>query len=326
VCRKTFSARDGTVFFRRRVAEDIMTLVLTLIAHGFPIAAIVAAFGFQARTVRQWVQAAGQHSEQVHTHLVVQPRDLGQVQADEIRGKVQGGVLWLAMALMVSTRLWLGGVVSAQRDTSLIRRLVKILRACALPRPLLLAVDGLSTYVKAFRQAFRTPQRTGQKGRPRLIPWAGMVIGQVIKRYERRRIREVVRRLVQGGQEALEHLVVVTQGRGVLNTAYIERLNATFPARLAALARRTRGLLRCQPLMHAGMYLVGTVYNFCTFHASLTHDVRRCTPAMAAGITDHSWSVGELLRYRVPPPPWKPPRRRGRPSTAFQRLVAQLVT
>ena len=262
----------------------------------------------------------------MHQSEVVQPRDLGQVQADEIRARLQGRVVWPAMAIMVSARLWLGGAISATRDRLLIRRIVAIIRACALPQALLLVTDGLSTYLECFRRAFRTPQRSGKRGRPRLLPWVGVVIGQVVKRYRRRRVVAVERRLVQGTAKALRRLLARTQGGGVLNTAYSERLNATFRARLSALARRTRNLLRRQPLLHAGMYLVGTVYNFCTFHASLTQDGLRRTPAMAAGITDHCWSVAELLWHQIPPPPWTPPRRRGRPSKALQRLVAQWAT
>ena len=52
--------------------------------------------------------------------LVEQPRDLGQVQADEIRVKKQGGIVWMALAMMVCC-LWLGGEVSEQRDMPLIR-------------------------------------------------------------------------------------------------------------------------------------------------------------------------------------------------------------
>ena len=127
LCRKTFSAREGTVFWRARTNSNIITLVVTLIAFGCPIAAIEAAFGFQARTVRRWVQEAGQHCEAVHQEQVVQPQPLGQVQADEVRVKVQkekggrGGVLWMAMAIAVPKRLWLGGEISPQRDKSLIR-------------------------------------------------------------------------------------------------------------------------------------------------------------------------------------------------------------
>src|SRR5436305_3212007 len=62
VCGKTFSARAGTPFFRRRTDEATITCVVTLVGNGCPIAAIQAAFGFQAQTVREWVEAAAEHS------------------------------------------------------------------------------------------------------------------------------------------------------------------------------------------------------------------------------------------------------------------------
>lgn len=322
VCNKTFSATSGTIFFRARVAKDLITLIITLIAHGCPVAAIVAAFGFQARTVRGWIEAAGLHCEKVHHHKVLQPRDLGQVQADEIRAKIQNGIVWVAMAIMVSTRLWLGGVISPHRDRSLIRALAGMIKDCALPRPLLLCVDGLSTYVDAFRKAFRSALPLAKRGRPRLKHWKDVLIGQVVKQYKRRRVIGVVHRLVQGTWEKANALIKATQGKGVLNTAYIERLNATFRSRLATLVRRTRGLARREQMLHAGMYLIGTVYNFCSYHASLTTeqgDLR--TPAMAAGITEHCWSMTQLLWYRVPLPRWQPPKRPGRRSKAMQQLI-----
>jgi len=58
--------------------------------------------------VQRWVQAAGTHAQAVHEQLVEQPRDLGHVQADEVRIKTQGGVFWVALAVQVATRLWLG--------------------------------------------------------------------------------------------------------------------------------------------------------------------------------------------------------------------------
>jgi hypothetical protein len=51
LCGQTFSLRKGTPFYRRRVASEVITQVLTLIAYGCPIPAFVAAFGFQARSV-----------------------------------------------------------------------------------------------------------------------------------------------------------------------------------------------------------------------------------------------------------------------------------
>jgi hypothetical protein len=124
------------MFYRRRTEEDTITRVVTLVSHGCPIPAIEAAFGFQSQTVRAWVDAAGQHAQAVHQAEVVQPRDLHQVQADEMYIKTQAGVVWMAMALMVSTRLWLGGAVSAHRDRELIGRLTAIVAACAKKGPL----------------------------------------------------------------------------------------------------------------------------------------------------------------------------------------------
>ena len=100
------------------------------------------------------------------------------------------------------------------------------------------------------------------------------------------------------------------------------------PTRSAVL--RVRSLLQHSETLQGGVYLVGTVYNFCTYHESLrvplyvgragrTHWVPR-TPAMAAGITHHLWSVAELLSYPVTPARWTPPKRRGRHSRTINGI------
>jgi transposase-like protein len=321
VCGKTFSDRAGTIFFRRRTDEDTITRVVTLVSHGCPVPAIEAAYGFQAQTVRDWLDGSGAHCEAVHQAEVVQQRDLGQVQADEIYVKTQAGVLWMALAMMVSTRLWLGGAVSAHRDGELIGRLVAMVAACASFGPLLFVTDGLKTYSDAVRKAFRTRQ-AGTGGRPRLVGWPDLVIAQVVKQYAGRAVTGTIHRLVHGSVRMFLTLLWSTPGCRVLNTAFIERLNGTFRSRLAVLGRRTRCAARRATTVTRGMYLVGTVYNFCCEHSSLTTEAgRRLTPAMAAGLTDHVWTVGELLHHQVPPPQWEPPRRRGRRSQVLQALI-----
>src|SRR5215467_3790062 len=318
-CHKTFSARKGIVFYRLRTSAETVVMVVTLLAHGCPVQAIVAAFGFDERTVAAWWARSGRQGQAVHEYLVEQPRDLGQVQADELRVKKQGGIVWMALAMMVKTRLWLGGEVSEQRDLPLIRRLIERVRRCAACRPLLICTDGLVSYIRAIRETFRDPVHTGQGGRPRLRPWRNVLIAQVVKRYERRHVVETDRRIVDGTPARVETLRRRSQGDGVINTAYIERLNATFRERLTPLVRRCRALARQTLTLHKGMFVVGAVYNFCTPHESLD-SARKMTPAMAAGITDHGWTVRELLAFQVPPPRWTPPKRRGRPSRAMQRL------
>src|SRR5512145_1708615 len=141
-CQKTFSATTGTALYRLRTAAETVRLVVTLLAHGCPVQAIVAAFGFDERTIAAWWGRSGRQSQAVHEYVVEQPRDRGQVQADELRIKTQGGIVWMALAMMVQTRLWLGGEVSEQRDMALIRRLIERVRRCAAHRPLLFCTDG----------------------------------------------------------------------------------------------------------------------------------------------------------------------------------------
>ena len=118
----------------------------------------------------------------------------------------------------------------------------------------------------------------------------------MVKRYQKGRVVGIEQRLLQG---TLPQLALVLAEENKISTAYIERLNATFRARLGCLTRRTRALARLPKTVQNGMYLVGCLYNFCTPHKSLSAE-SACTPAMAAGLTQWVWSVGELLWYRVP--------------------------
>src|SRR5262249_54575559 len=114
---------------------ETVVLVVTLLAHGCPVQASVAAFGFDERPVADWWARSGRQGQAVHESLVEPPRDLGQVQADALRVKKQGGIIWMALAMMVTTRVWLGGAVSEPRDLSLIRQLIERVRRCAACRP-----------------------------------------------------------------------------------------------------------------------------------------------------------------------------------------------
>ncbi|MCL4528684.1 MAG: hypothetical protein M1282_04650 [Chloroflexi bacterium] len=335
VCGQTFTTSQGTIFYRLRHAPEVVIQVITLLAYGCPIQAIVKAFDLDERTVCDWQKRAGQHCQQVHEHLVEsQVQDLEQVQADEIKVKTQKGTLWMAMAIWVPTRLWRGGVISPKRDLDLIQALADQVREMALCRPLLLAVDGLASYVSAFRNAFRSkfPRSEGETGRCKMVAWPNIAIVQVVKQHIDG-VLHVDRRIAQGAEAMVTHLIHATQqDRGGINTAFIERLNGTFRQRIHFLTRRTRTLAQRAASLQAGMYLIGCFYNFCDFHHSLRlklsvgsfghHWVQR-TPAIAAKLTDHPWTPAELFAFKVPPPHWKPPLQRGRPSAATLQLVQQ---
>jgi hypothetical protein len=147
--------------------------------------------------------------------------------------------------------------------------------------------------------------------------WPELHIGIVIKRTVKKRVVEVTRHLVHGVVGQAEKLLQCSQGGVVLNTAFIERLNGTFRERLATLTRKSRHATRRMFALETGMYLIGCTYNFCFVHHELSktqHIGSACTPAMAASLTDHVWSICELLSYRIAPLPWSAPVKRGRPK------------
>src|SRR5262249_23357470 len=108
-CHQPFTVTQGTVCYRWRTPAELVVTFVTWLAHGCPLHAIAAAFGLDERTVADWWARAGQQGPALQEYMVAQPQDLGQVQADELRVKTQGNIVWRALALMVQSGLWLAG-------------------------------------------------------------------------------------------------------------------------------------------------------------------------------------------------------------------------
>lgn len=325
VCGTTFSETKQTMFHGLKTPKDTVILVLTLLTFGCPIQAIVKAFGFDKRTVKSWIIKAGLHCEDLHQHLVVQPQEHGQIQADELQAKCQGFRAWIAMAISVKSRLWLGGVIDRKRSKDLIYNLLAMVAQCCIPnKELLITTDGLKTYIKQAIRCFRVSIHTGKKGRPKHQLWENFVLIQGVKSYTKNGKRWVchgVHRLFCAIGEwntlNIKQILKDTQGEApFVNTAYIERINATFRSGISALMRRSRYSLKSMTLLNHWMFLYGTVYNFCTIHQSL-----KMTPAQAAGLTKEVWSIEQILHYKVPCPLWQPPKKRGTTPNYIKELV-----
>jgi hypothetical protein len=100
-------AKEGTLFAGLRKPTEVIVTVVTLLAYGCPVQAIVQAFGLDERTGAAWRDRAGAHCQKVHEAIIEQASlDLVHVQADEIRVKGRALVVWMGWAMMVSTRLW----------------------------------------------------------------------------------------------------------------------------------------------------------------------------------------------------------------------------
>lgn len=311
-----------------RKPVDLMVIVVTLLTSGCPVQALVPAFGLDERTVAAWRDRAGVHCHKVHQAIVEQATlDLVPLQADESRVKGQHMMAWMGLAMMVSTRLWLAGTVGLTRDCRQASRLMWPVCRCAQALcPLLVLPDGWAAYPNRIQRAFREKvKQTLGRGRACLRIWPQLHMGTVIKHPVTKRGTEIPRQMAHGSLEQAEQLLARSQGGSVLNTAFIERLNGTFRERLATLTRTSRHAARRLRALERGMDLIGWTSTCCFAHHELskpTHQGSAGTPAMAAGLTDHLWSIRELLSYQVRPLPWVQPKRRGRPK----KLAAPIAT
>lgn len=172
--------------------------------------------------------------------------------------------------------------------------------------PELISSDEWPGYPEVIRQVFGvevTPPRTGKPGRPagprKEIP-QGLNYATVHKRREKGRVVEVLTRVVMGALA----VVLALPGGGKISTSYLERNNGTDRHRNARKGRKTYRFSK-EFLMHEAMtYFTMYSYNFCWPVRTLRKEVghrryQQRTPAMAAGLTDHVWSLQEWLAFPV---------------------------
>jgi hypothetical protein len=151
------------------------------------------------------------------------------------------------------------------------------------------------------------------------MPLPQLLYAQVVKSYRRRRVVRVRHRVVFGTLEKVTQVLAATGWQ--INTAFVERVNLTIRQHVAAVGRRVITLCKSDEGLWHQLALYHTYYNFCLPHSSLRlalpqplltngrGSAKRWqprTPAMAAGLTDHVWTLREVLLFRVPP--WPQPQ------------------
>ena len=186
----------------------------------------------------------------------------------------------------------------------------------------LFLTDGFREYMLALLTHYghwmQPPRRQG-KGpmpKPRWMPLPQLLYAQVIKTVRRRRLIRVHHRVVCGTLEAVQQVLAAHGWQ--INTSFVERLNLTIRQHVAAVGRRVSTLCKGEDGLRQQLAVYQVYYNFCLPHASLRQALPRPeptngtgsarqwqprTPAMAAGLTDHVWTLREVLLFRVPPWP-----------------------
>jgi len=320
-CNKTFAATTGTIFYRRRTAAEEIIDALHRCAHGQSARDIAEATGHKEETVADWIAKGGRHVTAFH-QARAQNLHLERVQMDEVWGfvgkkpqHVTGeepdpevvGVRWVTIGLKVRSRFVVAWDIGTSRDRAFGRSFIGQIKACSDGRPPLFESDGCAMYENGIRWHYKekVPLPPGEHrgpGRPCLRLHADVCLAQVIKHHCGRRLVKVERRIRLGDPARVAQIIRQTGCGSQVNTSYIERFNGTLRDRVPALARQTYAFARSDPILAGQVALAIVDYAWCTYHTSLriaTNESgrkwRKRTPAMAEGLTDHKWTLKEIL-------------------------------
>ena len=339
-CEGYFPEHHGTIFHGKQAAVALIVRVVACLAEGLGIRATARVFEVEANTVLQWlVEAAEQltafsayflcalHVKQLQLdelYAVLRDLKVGAIGEDEAIQRLERSPAWVWTAMDPQSKLLLVidvGTRTLEMAQRVVHQVVERWAPGCVP---LCLTDGLKDYATALLTHFgqwRQPARRREKGplpKPRWGPVPELLYAQVVKSYRRRRIVGVNYRVVFGTMKRVQQGLAAC-GRKI-NTAFVERLNLDIRQRVAAVGRRVNTLCQGEDGVRQQLAVYHVYYNFCLPHASLRRPLlvpeptkgagsakvwRPCTPAMAAGLTDHVWTLKEVLLYRVPP--WSQP-------------------
>lgn len=340
-CQGFFYETHGTIFHGKRSSPDLIVYVIGCLAEGLGIRGAARVFEIDAHTVLRWLMEAAEQLQAFSAYFLHDLR-LNQVQLDElyaILSAVRDSEMsedaaidhlstsprWVWTAIDPESKLMLSaqsGDRSPAMAQAVLHQIAQLLApGCA---PLFLS-DGNPSYLPAIVRHFghwvQLPRRhaKGSAPKPRWMPLPGLLYAQVIKKMRRRRIVEIKRRVIIETQVAVEQ--VLKACGWVINTSFVERLNLSLRQRVAPIRRRSATSCKGEAGLDSQLTLFQVYYNFVLPHASLRQALAEPmatngngsaklwqprTPAMAAGLTDHRWSLRELLMFRVPP--WPQPQ------------------
>ena len=337
-CRGYFLETHGTPFHGKRVSPDKLVWAVGALAEGLGIRAVARVFEVDPNTVLAWLVAVADHAVAFSQYFLHDVR-VTQVQLDELfallsavkTGKISDTEAiqrlsrsphWVWTAIDPESKLLLVLDVG-ERTLAMAQRVVHQVAQVLAPgcMPLFLT-DGFKEYTTALLTHYghwvqsSRRQATGPAPKPRWIPLPGLLYAQVIKTVRRRRLVRVTHRVVFGTLEAVQQVLAACGWQ--INTAFVERINLTIRQHVAAVGRRVSTLCKGEDGLRQQLALCQVYYNFCSPHASLRQALPQpeptngtgsaklwqpWTPAMAAGLTDHVWTLREVLLFRVPPWP-----------------------
>src|SRR5215813_7144228 len=338
VCGGYVLETHGTPLHGKRVPVDLLVWALGALAEGLGIRAVARVFEVDPNTVLQWLVEAADHAVAFSQYFLHDVR-VTQVQLDELfalLSAVKAGEVSDAEAIQRLSRAphWVWAAIDPVTKVLLtidvgdrtlamaqrvVHQVVQVLAPGCVP---LFLTDGFKEYTTALLTHYGQwvqPARWRAQGptpKPRWVPLPGLLYAQMVKTVRRRRLVHVCHRVVFGTFETIQQVLAAHGWQ--INTAFIERANLAIRQHVAAVGRRVSTLCKHEAGLLQRLALYHVYHNFCLPHASLRQPLPQPeptngngsakrwqprTPAMAAGLTDHVWTLREVLLFRVPPWP-----------------------
>jgi len=236
---------------------------------------------------------------------------------DETTGQ---GDYWIWTAVALPSRLRVTSYLSQERSEEAAQAFIRQFKARTDGQAPFFTSDKLPAYVAALIFNYSVPEpfpATRSPGRPRKQPRRlvdpHLRYAQVDKRRQGGRVVEVRRRIVFGKTDDIAVIIQADGCGSEVNTAYVERNNLTMRQSVGRLVRKALSFSKNVHFLQRHIDLDDTIYNFVKPHRALRRRVRggkpqgrkwqQRTPAMAAGLTDHVWSLEELLMFHGKPIP-----------------------
>lgn len=200
-------------------------------------------------------------------------------------------------------------VVPGKRTRRRVRSIVRAVKRRTGGRMMrLITSDEYKPYREEILDAYgvRGPVvRTGKPGRPPKPPMLappGLLYATVHKTRRKGRVVKVEPRLQFGTEPMLAAALADSQVSTTVNTSFLERHNGTDRHRNSRKVRRSYRFSKDWDIHNAATYFSMYAYNFCWPVRTLRQDTGQqtyCqrTPAMAAGLADHVWTLREWLTF-----------------------------
>jgi len=216
------------------------------------------------------------------------------------------GKAWVWLAFDPITKLIIYAVIGKRTEQQAKSFVLELSGKLSGPPPLFTS-DELPHYKTALAECYSSSNPippTGKPGRPKkaivqIDP--KLQYGTVHKTRDKGRVVKVEQRIVFGKEQDINNILENSPVSQAINTSFVQRNNLTLRQHSRRLSRKTNGFSKVLRNLEAQVILVVAYYNFILSHCSLKIKGNgERTPAMAAGITDHKWSMSELLTYRIP--------------------------